>query len=108
MPKSGLRLKTDIELEPGSPPEGVLEGNPVQAAHGAYSGAGGEVLAGVWAYEPGKFSGGDYPTEEICSIQARRLGIIDDESGDGQIFEPGDAFVSPKCANTTWVVREGM
>jgi uncharacterized cupin superfamily protein len=109
MSKSVIRLKDDVKLEPVGSPEGVIEGNPVQADHVAYSAQGGKVLSGVWTCEPGKFSGEVFqPSEELSFMLEGKLGIIDNESGEEQIFESGDAFLVPNGSNTTWVVYEPM
>jgi uncharacterized cupin superfamily protein len=106
--KSVIRLQKDAQLEQVGLPEGVMEGHPIQAENIAYSAQDGKVLSGVWACEPGRFSGEDYPVHEICFVLEGKVGIIDDESGEEQIFEPGDSFVVPKGSNTTWVVYEPM
>lgn len=108
MSKSVIRLEKDVELEQVGLPEGVLEGDPLQAEFVAYSGQEGKVLSGVWTCEPGRFSGEDYPVDETCFVLEGKLGIIDNASGEEQIFEPGDSFVVPKGSNTTWVVYEPM
>ena len=106
MTKSILRLDANAPLEDGELPDNVLEGNPLPSEQVSYKSPDEKVFTGVWACEPGIFTGENYPVDEMIVIIEGKLGMIDLDDGSEQIFEKGDVFVIAKGANTKWVVYE--
>jgi uncharacterized cupin superfamily protein len=80
----------------------------MQSDNMVYKSEDGKVMSGVWSCEPGKFVPGEYEVEEVCFVLDGKLGIINNEDGIEQLFQPGDSFIVPKGADTTWVVYEKM
>ena len=106
MSKTVLRLDANAPLTTGKLPENVLEGNPLPSEQISYKSPDGKVTTGIWACEPGIFTGENYPVDEIITIIEGKLGLVDLDDGTEQIFEKGDVIVIAKGANTKWIVYE--
>ena len=86
------------------PADYAIEGKPIESAHEYYSKDG--RSSGVWVCSPGRTLEEKHEHNEFCTIIGGKLGLIDNETGDEQIFVTGDSFFLPKGSNLTWVIYE--
>ena len=61
----------------------------------------GRLLAGVWACGPATIRHTSFPSIEFGSVVEGTVEITD-ESGDTEVFEPGDFFMVPAGMRLTW------
>ena len=107
MSANALRMiEKDIEAPNygPDPAEGAFEGDPIETTHEYYSKDGN--TCGVWECTPGRMLEEEHTDDEFVSLLSGRLGIIDNDSGEEEIFVAGDSFFLPKGSSLTWVVYE--
>jgi len=85
------------------PAEGAIEGTPIESTHEYYSKDGN--TSGVWTCSPGRMLG-EQEEDEFVTILSGKLGLIDGEDGQEEIFVAGDSFFLAKGSSLTWVVYE--
>lgn len=85
------------------PAEGAIEGEPIESTHEYYSKDGN--TSGVWTCSPGRMLGAQ-EEDEFVTILSGKLGLIDSEDGQEEIFVAGDSFFLAKGSSLTWVVYE--
>ncbi len=98
-------IEQDIEQPnygPG-PAEGTIDGEPIETTHEYYSKDGN--TSGVWECTPGRMFG-EQEEDEFVTILSGKLGLIDEEDGQEEIFVSGDSFFLAKGSSLTWVVYE--
>lgn len=82
----------------------AIEGEPIESTHEYHSKDG--RSSGVWVCSPGRTLEENHAIDEFCTIIGGRLGLINNETGDEEIFVAGDSFFLPKGSNLTWVIYE--
>lgn len=82
----------------------LLRGNPVQRLWNTYADPAGQLFAGQWESEPGKWWI-RYTEQEYCEILAGRS-VITDAAGTATEVGPGDRFVIPAGFEGSWEVLE--
>ncbi|WP_421867719.1 cupin domain-containing protein [Motiliproteus sp.] len=87
-----------------TPPERLLEGNPLQTIANYFTDDSEKLISGVWESGPGKWQAVS-DRNEFCYILSGRVVIADDQGG-AKTFTAGDAFVIPKGFQGTWEVLE--
>jgi uncharacterized cupin superfamily protein len=85
------------------PAEGAIEGEPIESTHEYYSKDGN--ASGVWTCSPGRMLG-EQEEDEFVTILSGKLGQIDGEDGNEEIFVAGDSFFLAKSSSLTWIVYE--
>jgi len=107
-PNASRALKLELPSAAGEtyflPAEKRLEGNPLQTLWMQYTDASGQLFAGVWRSEPGKWRVA-YTEEEVCHMLEGRSILTSD---DGVVLEvaAGESFVVPRGFTGTWEVVE--
>lgn len=84
-----------------APAESAIEGEPIESAHEYYSKDG--RMSGVWDCTPGRMLDEPHGEDEFCTILTGKVGLIDNETQDEEIFVAGDSFFLPKGSSLTWV-----
>ncbi|HOI51406.1 MAG TPA: cupin domain-containing protein [Azonexus sp.] len=89
-------------------PERLLEGNPLRTTHEHFAAPRGDLVAGVWACEPGawRIAFGENKDEFFCIIEGR-IRIADNE-GNSAEFGPGEAGVIPAGFSGSFTVLEAV
>ncbi len=85
------------------PAEGAIEGEPIESIHEYYSKDGN--TSGVWTCSPGRMFS-EQEEDEFVTVLSGKLGLIDSEDGNEEIFVAGDSFFLAKGSSLTWVVYE--
>ena len=85
--------------------ENVIEGEPVETAFNYFTGASGQLTAGVWECTPCTLLIDSYPVDEFCYILSGTV-VISGEDGHAETFMAGDCFVIPKGTKCTWHMPE--
>ncbi len=85
------------------PAEGAIEGTPIESTHEYYSKDGN--TSGVWTCSPGRMFS-EQEEDEFVTVLSGKLGLIDSEDGNEEIFVAGDSFFLAKGSSLTWVVYE--
>ena len=88
----------------GQPAERRLEGNPKQGIANYFTDSTGQLDAGFWESEPGKWLAVS-ERNEFCYILEGHVRIAD-EQGNSKDFRKGDAFLIPYGFQGTWQVLE--
>lgn len=86
------------------PADFATEGEPIESAHEYHSNDG--RTSGVWECSPGRMLEEHHGEDEFCTIISGRVGLIDNETQQEEIFVAGDSFFLPQGSNLTWVVYE--
>lgn len=107
MSSSIIRMvETDIE-RPNYGPEpadGAIQGEPIESIHEYYSKGG--RTSGVWVCSPGRMLEEQHGEDEFCTIISGKVGLIDNDDDQEEIFVAGDSFFLPKGSSLTWIVYE--
>jgi uncharacterized protein len=82
----------------------VLAGDPAQTVWNHYDDATGQLSAGIWQGEPGRWRV-DYTEDEFCHLLEGRV-VLTDEAGGSRRFGPGASFVIPAGFRGTWETVE--
>ena len=99
-------VEADIE-RPNHGPEPAdfaFEGNPIESTHEYYGEDGRSV--GVWECTPGRIMEEAHAEDEFVTLLSGRLGLMDNETGNEEVFVAGDSFFLPKGSSLTWVIYE--
>ena len=102
-----IRMVQDDIERPNHGPEPAdfaIEGEPIERTHEYYSKDG--RSSGVWECSPGRMLEEHHAEDEFCTIIAGKVGLIDNEAGQEEIFVAGDSFFLPNGSSLTWVVYE--
>ena len=87
-----------------SPADFAIEGEPVESSFTYHEKDGRE--AGVWVCSPGRVLEEEHEEDEFCTILGGKVGLIDNATGQEEVFVRGDSFFLPKGTNLTWVIYE--
>lgn len=94
--------KETLEWEPK--PEAVISGAPRQAAHMHFTSPCGQLAAGIWQSECGKWAV-NFTENEYCEI-LEGVSVLRDEAGTAMTVRTGDRFLIPAGFKGTWEVVE--
>ena len=99
-------VEADIEHPNFGPElaEGAIEGSPIESTHEYYAKDGNTT--GVWTCSAGRVLEEEHTEDEFVTLLSGKLGIIDNETGDEEVFVAGDSFFLPRGSSLTWVVYE--
>lgn len=89
-------------------PERLLEGNPLRTTHEHFASPRGDLVAGIWACQPGawRIAFGADKDEFFCIIEGRIR--ITDADGAAAEFGPGEAGVIPAGFTGSFAVLEAV
>jgi uncharacterized cupin superfamily protein len=89
-------------------PERLVEGNPLRTTHEHFAAPQGDLVAGIWACEPGawRIAFAEGKDEFFCIIEGRIR--ITDSDGEATEFGPGEAGVIPAGFTGTFAVLEAV
>jgi uncharacterized protein len=94
-------------LEQRGVPSVAIEGTqPDTSGARFWTGPDGKTRAGIWTSTPGKIGGSVQGTNEFCVIVEGKIGLIDRDTGEEEIFEKGECFLVPKGANIIWNIYQ--
>jgi uncharacterized cupin superfamily protein len=82
----------------------ILDGDPVQTVWNHYEDATGQLSAGVWQGEPGRWRV-RYTEHEFCHLLEGEVTLID-SAGEKRIFSAGASFVIPAGFEGVWETVE--
>ena len=89
-----------------SPADFAIEGEPIESSFTYHEKEGRE--AGVWVCSPGRVLEEEHEEDEFCTILGGKVGLIDNATGQEEVFVRGDSFFLPKGTNLTWVIYESV
>jgi len=84
---------------------GVISGDPITNAWKYFDHPSGNMKAGIWDCQAGKWEIESHPNNELCVIIEGEVAIMD-ETGASFVFKPGDAFLLSEGMKTQWTVKE--
>jgi uncharacterized cupin superfamily protein len=100
-----VRLDGTVAAEVSEPPaERLLAGSPQLRVENYFADDSQQFFAGRWSATRGKWRV-RYTENELCVMTAGRV-VIHSESGERNVFGPGEAFVVPAGFAGTWEVLE--
>lgn len=97
-----LRLNTASTAGETTPvdPAKLLSGTPVQTTDNQFTNERGNLFAGVWGSEPGKWRI-SYTEDEVCTLIEGAV-VLTHTDGTAHRYEAGDSFVIPSGFEGTW------
>ena len=84
--------------------DGILSGDPPQAAINLFRSADGRFNSGIWEAQPGKWRV-VFTESEFCHLLAGVI-VVTGDDGSERTFRADDAFVSPAGFTGTWEIVE--
>ncbi|WP_028993950.1 cupin domain-containing protein [Azonexus hydrophilus] len=89
-------------------PDRLVAGNPLRTTHEHFAAPQGDLVAGIWACEPGawRIAFAEGKDEFFCIIEGRIR--ITDSDGEATEFGPGEAGVIPAGFTGTFAVLEAV
>lgn len=108
MSVDAIRIDAATPLQDrGVDPEAAVAGtSPSEAGAQLWRNQSRDASVGIWTCTPGRLKSMDYPINELCVLLEGKLGLLDPETGEEQIFQAGDTFLVPKGNRAEWVIYE--
>lgn len=83
---------------------GVISGDPTTNVWKYFVHPSGQMNAGIWDCQAGRWEIESHPNNELCVIVEGDVNITDETSASYHL-KPGDSFVLPQGMKTTWNVE---
>ncbi len=85
--------------------ENVLSGDPTVVIEKFFNHPSGNMTAGTWECQVGKFVLPPHPSDEFC-VFLEGEAVIEYENGDSKTIKAGDGFIIPKNLVSTWDIKK--